>query len=172
MDDPYHPASSSSSSSTASSKMRRVFSSNESTKDVIARYQNSMQQLVDAMHQVQKDVKCLTDNQSTNFAVQRDRCDTIHATLRELNKLSTTKAEDPIPGLRLDLQEGFEEVLDNLQNIVQKQAHLLQEAQARRTNSHLQRRARPVGLIEGVFRALDLLLMKGFTRVADKHCGV
>ena len=168
MDDPYHPASSSSSSSsTASSKMRRVFSSNESTKDVIARYQNSMQQLVDAMHQVQKDVKCLTDNQCTNFAVQRHRCDTIHATLRELNKLSTT-----IPGLRLDLQEGFEEVLDNLQNIVQKQAHLLQEAQARRTNSHLQRRARPVGLIEGVFRALDLLLMKGFTRVADKHCGV
>ena len=156
---------SSSASSTNSSRMRHMFSSRESTKDVVVQYQNSMQQLVDALHQVQRDVKCLKDLQHVESSYRIEANEGIQQTMRELHeafKQSKTPA-----ALGLDLQQGFEEVLDSLQVIAEKQAQLLQKAQAHEKRL---RRRRPIGLIEGVFRGLDLLLMKGFTHVANRQC--
>lgn len=143
-----------------------MFSSKESTKDVISRYQGSLQMLVDAMHQVQKDIKCLKDTCDNNFSNQHEESQYMSDTLRELRQASIAAVQVfPTPAaLRLDLQQGFDEVLDSIHILMKGQLHLLQQSQAPA------RRVRPIGLIEGMFRGFDLLLMKGFMRAANRHC--
>lgn len=153
--------------------MRRIFSSKMTTKDVVIQYQTSMQQLIDAMHQVQRDIKCLKDLQAHNAEVSHDENTEMLETLQKLHDVTITNVGPPAPSpsaLRLDMQQGFEEVLDSLQIITEKQARLLQQSQA--PERKMVRRTRPVGLIEGVFRGLDLLLLKGFMKAANRHCAV
>ena len=144
--------------------MKHVFGSKESTKDVVVRYQESMQHLVDAMHQVQKDVKTLKDSHFAESAYQHGANEGMQVTLRELHQLTTPAS------ISLDLHQGFEELFESQSLIIDKQVQLLQELQ--KMQKKQVPRQRSVGLIEGLFRGLDLWMMKGFVLAANRHCGM
>ena len=152
------------SGSSTGSKMKQVFCPRDSTKDVVVRYQESMQRLVDAMHQVQKDVKTLKDSHLAESAYQHGANEGIQVTLRELHQLTTPAS------ISLDLHQGFHELFEGQDVIIDKQVQLLQMLQKMRENQVC--RQRSVGLIEGLFRVLDTWLMKGFVLAANRHCGM
>lgn len=153
------------SASSASSVMRHVFRSKESTKDVISRYQESVQSLIDSIHQLQRDVRSLKDSQHAEHAYQHGANESIQVTLRELNQLTTTAS------VRLDLQQMVEDMDEATAGLRDLQFEILQEVRKAQVPEKRVHRRRRVGLIEGVFRGLDQLLLQGFVRVTDKRRG-
>lgn len=147
----------------ASSVMKHMFPSKNSTKDVISRYQESVQGLVDATHQLQRDVRSLKESHHAEHAYQHGANESIQVTLRELNQLSTTSAS-----VRVDLQQIMEDIDEATGGLRDLMFEVLREVR-KAPQKQVARRRRRVGLIEGVFRGLDQLLLQGFVRLSNAH---
>ena len=159
-------SSGSSSSGRVTNRMKSLFTGGESTRETFLRHQVTIQSLVDAVYQVQKDIKALQEAQRIDSVVQHDERTHIADTLRELNSLTT-----PV-GVRLDLHEGFEDVLHGQKEIASKLQQLLAMSPPVQAAQRRKHRSRRAGLIEGVFKGLDLLLLRMFQQTVVRHRAV
>ena len=139
--------------------------SKQSTKEVIGKYHESVQHLTDAIYQLQKEVRTLNESSKTGHVLQEGTMQGVQATLKELSLLSGHAS------IRLDMQQMFDDLNEAIDSIRDIQSETLEEMKKqwyvpeKKTTCY-----RRVGLIEGLFRGVDQLLLQGFAKATHPNC--
>lgn len=139
--------------------------SKQSTKDVIGKYHESVQHLTDAIYQLQKEMRTLNESNCTDHVHQNGAMQGMQATLKELSLLSGHAS------IRLDMQQMFDDLIEAIDRVRDVQSDAIEEMKKRlyvpekKTSCY-----RRVGLIEGVFRGIDQLLLQGFAKATHHNC--
>lgn len=147
------------------SGIQSMLFSKQSTKDVIGKYHESVQHLTDAIYQLQKEVRNLNESSTADHGQQEDAMQGMQATVKELSLLSGHTS------LRLDMQQMFDDVIEAIDSLRDVQSDAIEEMKKqvyvpeRKTSGY-----RRAGLIEGVFRGIDQLLLQGFAKAAHHNC--
>ena len=137
----------------------------QSTKDVIGKYHESVQHLTDAIYQLQKEVRTLTESSTSAHAQQEGAVQGIQTTMKELSLLSGHSS------IRLDMQQMFDDLIEAIDSVRDVQSGVIEEMKKQvyvpeKKTSYYRR----VGLIEGLFRGIDQLLLQGFAKAARHNC--
>ena len=149
---------------TASGIQSMLFSK-QSTKDVIGKYHESVQHLTDAIYQLQKEVRTLNESSKTDHVLQEGTMQGMQATLKELSLLSDHAS------IRLDMQQMFDDLIEAIDSVRDIQSEGLEEMKKQLYVPEKKAcYSRRVGLIEGLFRGIDQVLLQGFAKATHHNC--